>query len=164
MIARRTLILGLLLVLFANIGAGVATATRTGETDACTPGYWKNHHEAWEEYVPSDTLSAMLSSSYKGAPYVFQGELAFLQTATMEQALNFGGGSGIEGGAKILMHHAVASFLNAAHEGLGYPYQRFGPGNMVNRIRAALESGDRDQMLALAAELDDLNNDLECPL
>jgi hypothetical protein len=58
----------------------------------------------------------------------------------------------------------VAAFLNAAHEGLGYPYRRFEePGNMWAAIDAALASGDRATMINLAAVFDAANN-LGCPL
>ena len=62
------------------------------------------------------------------------------------------------------MRASVAAFLNAAHEGVGYPYRRFGdPGNLQATINAALASLDRQTMLDLATWLDTANN-LGCPL
>jgi len=64
----------------------------------------------------------------------------------------------------LLLHHAVAAYLNAAHEGLGYPYRRFGePGDLRDAINSALASGDRATMLELKDKLDAANN-LGCPL
>jgi len=82
----------------------------------------------------------------------------------MATALSYPGGPGVQGGAKSLLRAATAAFLNAAHEGVGYPYRRFTePGNMKAAVDAALASGSRDQMITLAAQLDDANN-LGCPL
>lgn len=163
MISRRSVAAGLVAGLLMNLGGGIALANRVGDTDACTPGYWKNHQENWEEYTGSTTLGRMLATSSTGPEYTFPAQLSSLQSKTMAEALKFRGGSDVMGAAQILLHHATAAFLNAAHEGLGYPYQRFGEGNLIDRVRTALESGDRDQMLALAAELDDKHNELECP-
>ena len=62
------------------------------------------------------------------------------------------------------MRASVAAYLNAAHEGVGYPLRRFDePGEMKNMINTALASGSRAQMLDLAKKLDMYNN-LGCPL
>ena len=83
---------------------------------------------------------------------------------TFLQALQAQGGTGTVGAARILMRAAVAAFLNAAHEDVGYPYRRFGePGNLYQQVQAALNSLNRNQMLNLAAKLDAANN-LGCPL
>lgn len=62
------------------------------------------------------------------------------------------------------MRAAVAAWLNAANEGLGFPMRRWSdPGNIVPSVNMAIASGDRATMLDLAAILDDANN-LGCPL
>ncbi len=38
-----------------------ASATNIGQ-EGCTPGYWKNHTENWEEYSPSTSLGTVFSS------------------------------------------------------------------------------------------------------
>jgi hypothetical protein len=126
-----------------------ANANRIGN-DGCTPGYWKNHTDDWEETKPTELFSALFSDGTSGV----------LAGVTMQQALAGGGGSGVSGAEKILARAAAAAWLNAAHEGLGYPLRR---NWFVSRVVDALESGDRQQMLSLAAELDELNN-LGCPL
>ncbi|MDP9431520.1 MAG: hypothetical protein M3P91_02040 [Actinomycetota bacterium] len=52
-------------------------------------------------------------------------ELASFSDVTMEEALQGGGGKGVDGAATILFRAAVASYLNAAHDEIGYPYRRF---------------------------------------
>jgi hypothetical protein len=145
---------GFAIAVMGVVGIGSAGATNIGE-EGCTPGYWKNHTENWEEYHAGSllkfnfTIPANLSSF---------GDVTFLQ------ALDGGGGPGINGAAKILFRASVAAFLNAAHEGVGYPLRRFSdPGHMQDAVNEALASGDRQTMLDLAAELDALNN-LGCPL
>lgn len=135
--------------------AAPAAATNIGN-EGCTPGYWKNHHENWEEYQPTTRLSAMAVN--------FGPQLSHMSTVTFAEALEFGGGPGIEGAAKILLRAAAAAYLNAAHEGLGYPYRRFmEPFNIREQLNAAFASGDRATMLTLAGTLDSANN-LGCPL
>jgi hypothetical protein len=127
-----------------------ASAGGTGN-DGCTPGYWKNHPGQWEEAKPGDSVGSVFYAS---------GESYFGKDATLIEALGFGGGSGLAGGQRILLRAAVAAYLNAAHDGLGYPLQR---GEFVPDVNAALVSGDRDRMISLADRLDRLNN-LGCPL
>ncbi|HVQ86704.1 MAG TPA: hypothetical protein VMT88_00850 [Actinomycetes bacterium] len=134
--------------------AAPASATNIGN-EGCTPGYWKNHTSNWQEY----TTASKLSNNFElGA---FQAKWG---TKTFQDALSFKGGTGLDGAFQILMRASTAAFLNAAHEGVGYPLRRFtDPGNMQDTINAALASGDRDTMISLAAYYDSLNN-LGCPL
>jgi hypothetical protein len=131
----------------------------------CTPGFWKvpQHHDSWQEADP-DTL---LSFDPPGAPIpAFANSTSDLDgdgaADSFLDALNFRGGSGLVGAERILMRAAVAAWLNAATEELGYPIRR---NAFVPAVNDAIASGDRETMLALAAELDDLNNSQEgCPL
>jgi hypothetical protein len=136
---------------------GHAGATNIGQ-EGCTPGYWKNHTDAWEEFTPGTPLNVYASN------FTFPDELAKYRTMTFLEALKFKGGAGVEGATQILMRAATAAFLNAAHEGVGYPYRRYtDPFNIQDQVNAALASLDRDTMLGLAATLDRANN-LGCPL
>jgi hypothetical protein len=141
------------------LGGAVAVTQTSGATnignEGCTPGYWKNHTQNWEEYRPTTPL---------GAVFVFPANLSHYGSQTMLQGLQLRGGPGIDGAAQILLRASTAAVLNAAHEGLGYPYRRdVEPGRIIARVNGALASGDRAAMLALATELDNLNN-LGCPL
>lgn len=136
-------------------GAGSAGATNIGN-EGCTPGYWKNHTQNWEEYTPSTLV---------GWNFTIPGSLpSTVGNQTFIQALQGGGGSGLSGAVKILLRAAVAANLNAAHEGVGYPYRRFqDPFAIQSQVNAALASLNRDTILALASVLDAANN-LGCPL
>jgi hypothetical protein len=124
----------------------------TGD-EGCTPGYWKNHVVAWEytEFTPDQTVES-----------VFAAASAYDEIAprTLMEALRFHGGSGVEGGARILLRAAVASVLNASHPDVDHPDTVDG---IVDDVNAALASGDRHEMVTLGSWLDDANN-LGCPL
>ncbi len=152
---RRVTSLALAAGFAASIAlAGAATATTVGTTQGCTPGYWKNHTDSWQEYAPTQTVGSV----YTGAsPY---------DKETLLVALNGGGGPGVNGAKVILLRAAVAALLNAAYDPLLYPWQRYGSQfrpPLLATVDAAFASGDRDTMLTLAAWLDKDNN-LGCPL
>jgi hypothetical protein len=134
-----------------------ASAVAIGE-EGCTPGYWKNHTDNWQEAKTTTLFSNRFSDGTTGA----------LDGLTFLQALKGGGGPGVAGAELILARAATAAYLNAAHEGVGYPWRRNATGldgrpPLVDTVVAALESGDRATMLALAARLD-ADNNLGCPL
>jgi hypothetical protein len=166
-------VLGILLgaaVAFGLVTAP-ASAVDTGD-NGCTPGYWKNHTDSWQEYAPSQLLGDDLRPGDGEAYFAFAADPAYARFAdvTFLQALRLKGGPGLDGATEILMRATAAAFLNAAHEfdpavdGDGYPYRRFGePGNILAKVNAALASKDRAQLLAVASWLDRANN-LGCPL
>lgn len=142
-------------------------AVTVGNNEGCTPGYWKNHTTSWEEYTTSTKLSSL---------FTIPDSLASFRTQTMLAALNGGGGPGLDGAATILFRAAVASYLNAAHDSVHFPLRRSLPSpfqpwasdprfasGIRTAVSAALATGDRDTILALATTLDDANN-LGCPL
>ena len=136
------------------LAVGPAGATNIGE-EGCTPGFWKNHTSQWEEHRPTTLLQRQFD---------IPDELAEFREVTFLQALKLQGGRGVDGAAEILFRAAVAAFLNAAHEGVGYPYRRYNePFSIQAKVNAALASGDRETMLDLAKVLDTANN-LGCPL
>jgi len=121
--------------------------------EGCTPGYWKNHPASWEltGYSPSQSVESVFAQA---------GSYPALGAATLLEALDFGGGPGVEGAAAILLRAGVAAVLNAASPDVAYPMT---VGQVIAQVDTALASGDRDTMLLVAAELDALNN-LGCPL
>lgn len=124
--------------------------------EGCTPGYWKNHTDNWQETGPSTPVSAIYDVS------------ADLDGTTMEDGLRLRGGSGVAGAERILVRAATAAWLNAAHEGLGYPWRRHATGldgrpPLVSFVNEALASGDRATMLSAAERLD-ADNNLGCTL
>lgn len=128
-----------------------ANYVTTGQ--GCTPGYWKNHTDAWPPtgFSPGQSVES-----------VFSGAVAFpsLASSTLLQALSFGGGSGLEGSARILLRAAIAALLSAAHPDVDYPRPLSA---VIGSVNSALDSGDRDTMLDFATALDGDNN-LGCPL
>jgi hypothetical protein len=145
-------------LVFTLAGAAAPAGAVTIGHEGCTPGYWKTHTDNWEEANPGDLFSDKFSDGTSGV----------LTGLTLEQALAGGGGPGVAGAELILARAATAAFLNAAHDGLGYPWRRFSTGldgrpPLVATVVAALESGDRAAMLELASRLD-ADNNLGCPL
>jgi hypothetical protein len=74
---------------------------------------------------------------------------------TLLQALGYQGGSGLTGAAKILLRAGVAAYLNAADDEVNFDLNMADVQKLVND---ALNSNSRATMLAVAAELDELNN------
>ncbi len=156
---RKNTIVGLIIGLLAAMGAslaGPAQGTGVGN-EGCTPGYWKNHTQSWQEYSPTTVVGTVFS--FSAAP----ADVAAFSGTTFEAALRLKGGSGLGGATQILLRAAVSATLNAAHNGVGYPLRRSGPNGIFAQVNAALASGDRQVMLDLATKLDNLNN-LGCPL
>ena len=130
----------------------------TDEPQGCSHGFWKSHDGSgpqaseWPSpYTPSYTL---------GSSFAFPFELAGFGAFSFGAALDFTGGPGLDGATRILLRNAVASELNAAHPDVDYPMT---VAQVRAAVNAALASLDRDTMLALNDELDELNN-LGCPL
>lgn len=125
--------------------------------EGCTPGYWKNHTDNWQEMQPGNLYGE-----------TFFGARANVAGLTFLEALSAKGGPGADGAAEILARASAAAYLNAAHEGVGYPWRRWTNGKggrppLVATVNAAFASGDRATMLALASRLDTDNN-LGCTL
>ena len=156
-IAKGLLLLSMLFALIATSVAPVA-ATSGGNTEGCTPGFWKNHTEVWQEYTANQTIGSVFGGSAYGS-------------STLLQGLNFSGGTGVAGAERILLRAAIASLLNAAYDDgdhLQFPWRRNdigfnGEPPLIPTVSAALASDDRSVMLSLAAQLDAANN-LGCPL
>lgn len=153
------------LALSATMLMGVpAHATNVGN-EGCTPGYWKNHTSNWFEGenktapIAKDTKLNSARVGYKTSPEFVN--------ATLLDALKFQGGTGRLGAERNLLRAAAAAWLNAAHEGLGYPLRRYGTEDgvvgFVQRVNEAIASGNAMAMETLKNELDRANN-LGCPL
>jgi hypothetical protein len=148
---------GIVVGLLGLVAPAPAGATNIGH-EGCTPGYWKNHTDNWQEAKPTTLFSNKYSAGTSGV----------LVGLTFKDTLQGGGGPGVAGAELILARAATAAYLNAAHEGVGYPWRRAAPGldgrpPLVDTVNAALASGDRATMLDLAAWLD-ADNNLGCPL
>lgn len=118
----------------------------------CAPGYWKNHTDSWRPtgYLPDQSIESVFSEARAYAA----------GSASLMKALSFRGGSGVEGAARILLRAAVASVLNASHPGVGL---RRTARVVIADTNAALATGNRRSLLALASAIDNDNNQ-GCPL
>ena len=127
------------------------TATPTPGNEGCTPGYWKTHLGSWGPtgYSPFQDVDTVFSN-VNGA----------LGNSSLLQALDFGGGPGVNGAKMILLRAAVAALLNAAHPDVGYALSE---ADVISMVNAALASNDRGTILDLAEELDIFNN-AGCPI
>jgi hypothetical protein len=83
-----------------------------------------------------------------------------LDNSTLLQALQFGGGPDVTGAAQILLRAAVAALLNSTNSTVDY---QLTTAELIAQVNAALATGDRDKILALATKLDQYNN-AGCPL
>jgi hypothetical protein len=119
----------------------------------CTPGFWKVpvHWGHWGPtgYLPTDLVGATFFPSNFGA-------------STLVEALDFGGGPGVNGAQMILLRAAVASLLNFAHPDVNFGIEDLplitDAAGLIGAVNEALASGNRGTMLALATILDDANN------
>jgi hypothetical protein len=148
--ARRILIFCLLGVFALAIGANSAATHPDGKGDeGCTPGFWKNHPDAW----PISTETTLED--------VFDVPDAFgLDDATLLDALSFKGGEGLAGMARNLLRQAVAGYLAALHPDVDYPRIA---SEVVSITNAALDSGSRARMERVKDRFDRFNN-RGCPL
>jgi hypothetical protein len=119
-------------------------------TEGCTPGYWKNHTEAWVGFTPDQTL---------GSVFTFPNAADPLASATLLEALEFESGPTLEDKQAVFLHHAVAALLNAS-AGLDYQLGVNGVIKTVNRALARHRGGKYER---LKNEFDEANN-LGCPL
>lgn len=128
------------------------------EAQGCSHGFWKSHDGSGPQ--PSEWPSPYSPTMPLGNVFTFPTELNAYAFFTLGQALDFTGGSGLNGATQILLRNAVASVLNAAHPDVAYPMT---VAQVQSAVNSALASLDRDTMLELEGQLDELNN-LDCPL
>lgn len=82
-----------------------------------------------------------------------------MDNRTFLEALDQPGGPGFDGAARILFRAATAAYLNSIEPTISYSLTTQ---QIVNAVNAALASGNRDAVLALASNLDTRNN-AGCP-
>jgi hypothetical protein len=104
--------------------------------DGCTPGYWKNHPDAWAAtgYSAGMSFDAVFGVNF------------FDPDITLGQAIALGGG-----GVNKIARHATAALLSAAHPDVDYLYS-------VSQIIAIVQAGGVNIDLLVA------ENERGCPL
>jgi hypothetical protein len=134
-------------------------AAAVGGTNACscacektgneglTPGFWKNHTNVWGPtgLSPNQTLESVFDVP----------DSLGMDNVTLLQALNFGGGGGVQGAARQLFRHAVAAVLNARHPMVDYTITS---GSIISQVNTALASGNKTSIELLKDTLDGYNN------
>lgn len=83
-----------------------------------------------------------------------------LGNQTLLAALGNDGGNNLAGAQRILIRAAVAAVLNASHPNVDYPLTA---AQVISQVNAVICGGNRQAILNLATQLDNLNN-LGCPL
>ena len=162
--------------LFVSAGQ-MAEGTVTNEQQylAYTPGFWKNHgpsapsgHNAWvyTTYTVTHEVCTPFPAACSTEAFWAHDGTPLFADVNLFDALSLQGGRDAVGGAEILLRHAVAALLNADLTGylddqglLGgfLPYPKT-VAEVISEVNAALETGDRQTMLELAAQLDGINN------
>jgi len=116
------------------------TCQPTTGGEGCTPGFWRNHYEAWPApYAPATSFNAAFGIA---ADYFAPG--FFANDYTLRDAIWQGGG-----GLNRLARHGAAALLSAASPSVAFPYT-------VAEVIAMVQSGTIDP-LAQA-------NELGCPI
>jgi hypothetical protein len=99
------------------------TTTTPPGREGCTPGFWKNHTEDWDVYVPGQTVLSVFSAA---PPSV--------ANLTLLQGLQNGGGQ-----EEALTRHAISALLGAANDEVDYPLS---VQQVIDMVNAAFASGD----------------------
>lgn len=172
----RSVARALVTALLVAAGVGLsptAHAVSIGDTEGCTPGYWKveQHWDSWQEATPTTSFVHAFRMAEDPASADMTPVGYITSSLTMVEALNGKGGSTLDGARQILARAAAAAWLNAAYDDgdqLAFPWRRWAAGldgrpALVPTVVAALSGTDRQAMLDLAAQLDEDNN-LGCPL
>jgi hypothetical protein len=143
------------LTLSCAVLASTGTPARADhEPEGCRAEFWLSHQGGWEEYRPT----ARVSNSFQVAHLPRD-----LRLLTFAQAL--ARPARTTGPERILLRSAVTAYLNAAHEGIAYPYRRWQqPYHLRETVNDALASRNRGYMRTVTADLDWANNTNRCPL
>jgi len=131
-----------IVLMVALASVGVASAC---EGWGCTPGFWKNHPEAWpDSAIPPEQLTGLGDVDGDGDP------------DTYIDMLGYKGGPGVDGARKILLRAATAAYLNQYAFGEDFTCSD----DWFDLYVEAFLSGDRATMIANANLIDDCNNSI----
>lgn len=149
----RSLLVGLFAPLVLMIAHGSALA-HVDAVEGCTPGYWKQsqHFDSWPAPYAPDTR---LRDVFVTDPVTLVPDDTFLD------ALNYGGGPGVDGAIRILLRAAVAALLNSTAPDVDFPVSA---GHVILTSIDRMQKG-RHAILVRAEYFDELNNGpAGCPL
>lgn len=141
---RLSLVALVIVMLLAAIAPVVVNATPASAcTEGLTPGYWKNHTEAWVGLMwrgnPVTPTTKFVDVMFAGTDYpalaaksYFPRDPSINANITLMQALQLGGG-----GEKAFLRHATAALLNSASD-IDYWGEKW----VLDRVSAAYWSGN----------------------
>ena len=147
-----------------NTDTATASATVNFWWYGRTPGYWKNHPEAWTSgYTPN----MFIQDIFTVPSGLLSGGILDLNKNgikdTLMAGLGYQGGSGITGAAQILFRASIAALLNKAYYGADYPGAT-STSALIAKVNQVLATNDRAQYLALASYYDYWNNAVHASL
>ncbi len=145
---RGLFAIGLISVLLFS-GTLVVSACEYGGN---TPGFWKNHLDAWG---PTGYSPNMLVGDFFNIPSYLSDLNDDSNPDTLLDALKFKGRKGVEGATRNLLRAAVAGLLNSAHPDVNYIYTYADLQWLVNY---PLSTGDKDLIEDKKDLLDTQNN------
>ncbi len=151
-----------LLVILVVLGA-VATSSAWPVTQACTPGFYKNHPQfitgnaSCLTGLTQNTLVSTLFSSVDPTSCVGQMSLLTLLESD-SSACGAGGGNTLEGAEIILLRQAIARILNATHS----VNTCYAARNAINATNTSIESDNLDTIKSQGDIFNNLNNDKPC--
>ena len=128
--------------------------------EGCTPGAWKNRLlriGAWGPtgYTPGQSVASVFASAAG-----VDSEGTDLGSVSLLEALSLQGGDSFGEKVEILLRAATAAVLNAAHPGVDYPMTESA---VIDAVNDAIDSGDPQIVVDVAADLD-TNNNLGCDI
>lgn len=143
--------------------ARTVQAVFTEIVDGCSPDFWKDNTAEWTVtgFLPGQSVQSVFSKGFFLWTYKEKSLLQAVISESDDGAVFDRRGQAKEA-ARILIRAAVAALLNSAHPEVDFPPTT---SEVINEVNTALASHNRDTILALAAELEFLNEELfRCPL
>ena len=129
-----------------------------------TPGYWKNHPEAW---ISGYTPNMYMQDVFTIPVGLLSGlNLDLDKTPGKDTLLNglaYQGGSTLKGGAQILLRAAIAALLNEAYYGPDFPVAN-STGELITMVNGVLGTNNRTEYVMMASYLDFWNNAVHAAL
>lgn len=155
------IIVALVLVLVAAGAVGPTLTASAHDPGGCTPGFWKQPHhlQYWPAaFSPDDLVQDVFNPGDAWSCLMPNGKLDLDgdgDADTLLDALNYGGGRGLSGMARILLRAAVARLLNVS---ASPEYSAFVLDQVSKYIGEGCQYGERAAMEWLAEQYDQENN------
>ncbi len=129
----------------------LGTEEENGGGEGFTPGFWKNHTDAWTGYAPTESYAAVFGVTVhekilKAGDKNHDGELSLLET------LNLKGNH-----VKSFYRHSVAALLNAAHSNVDY---EFSEDDVKAMVTEAFATGEFESLKLILEAQNELEGDI----